>query len=102
LLIFHGTLYNRTHNLLVLLEPAISMLPELAQFQDLCGILTDCAVTVRYPGYDELDRSDLLIWMRCVEDIMTMINSHCHYTPPSLMSRKNKLNFSETSRDDTK
>lgn len=77
LLTRHGITFAKTHDLMVLQEQALSFLPELVRFRKDFGILTNCAVDVRYPGYDvELDRTEVFTMLKVAEEILTMVTAH--------------------------
>lgn len=77
LLTFHGLAFTKTHDLMVLQEQALSFFPELVRFRTHFGILTACAVDVRYPGHDvEPDRAEVFAMLNVAEEILTMVTAH--------------------------
>lgn len=77
LLTRHGIEVGRTHDLLILLERARPLLPDLAQYEEACALLTAYGVDVRYPGDSpDPERAEALTAERIASEIFALIQVH--------------------------
>ncbi|MEO5334239.1 MAG: HEPN domain-containing protein [Magnetococcus sp. YQC-5] len=77
MLTLHGVAFGRTHDLLILFDLLVPLLPELARFENALEAMSDFAVEIRYPGCTmEPDRIDAIEALHVAEQVVAMIKTH--------------------------
>jgi len=74
-LFFNGTEFEKTHDLLVLLDICVDIIPEFTKFGKQCTFLSRFAVMPRYPNEVLISDDDAKSAIRFAEDIKQFVMS---------------------------
>ena len=76
LLTAEGIVFPRTHDLMPLLDMAISVLPDLENFREAFAELSGYAVEVRYPGdFINPSKEDAHVALKVAEQVMEIVQA---------------------------
>lgn len=88
LLLSQGILPRRIHDLVALLNEAVSYMPGLEPFRELCEVATGFYIPQRYPflSVSPPDREELEEWLNQAEELVHAVGAAIGFEPPCPLS----------------